>query len=167
MNDHDASAHPTILSADGARRRDRMLDELTGVIRRRRARRHAARIAGLAATVALGILAVRSATPSPRIPVPDPVAATQPAPATPRPSMIAIVESAPGTAARLESRTGVRLVEIIDDTTLLHALRDIGRPDGLIRTPAGTRLVSDIEPAPAPGQGPGVLQTLSPKQRIA
>jgi len=165
--DADDSIAPP-LSAAGQARRDAMLGDLLGSMRRVHARRRARRVgaAGLAvvACVGIGVVALRPSSPA---------ASNDPAPRTvespriaesPRPRVAPVAPSGPvieyaevrtddSSLDRLRARrSGV--IERIGDDALLATLADLGRPTGLIRTAGGVRVADAVVDPPA-GRGEG------------
>jgi hypothetical protein len=156
------------LSAAGLARREAMLGDLIGSMRRVHARRRARRVAaaGIAVIgcVGIGVFALRPSPPAtsngpvPRVveahhavPAPAPLPAAN-HPEHPAPSLpvveYAVVRTDDSAVDRLRAR-GSGLVERIGDDALLATLTDLGRPAGLIRTDVGVRLTDPIIDPPS------------------
>ncbi|MCA9290787.1 MAG: hypothetical protein KDA25_06640 [Phycisphaerales bacterium] len=143
------------LSAAGAARRERMLEDILGDMVARHRRRRVRRRAIGAAMVVIALAVVVA-----------PLVRTPPAPmSTPSPSLarqadasvrIRIVQSDPDVVARLAAPSSPGLVRRIDDDELVRTLVEVHRPAGLIRVGTEVRLsaavtgVDLIQPAPPP-----------------
>jgi hypothetical protein len=143
-------AEHTHLSEEGRARRDAIRAELAACVpheaARRRRRRTATRAAGVAAVLALAAGAWWwGSRPGAPLPAPTPSGPIAEGPAPPKPRIEIIrVGAEPGITERYAVDPAVR-AERIDDEELLGLLAEKGTPIGLVRTPQGVYLTSELE----------------------
>jgi hypothetical protein len=150
MNDSPESS----LTPQGHARREAMLAELTGSMRRTHRARRLRRRAINTAVLSLGVLVLArwglvetarlresprvADAPSPRLNPP-----ARNAPNGANSCSIAWIESDPNIVARLAARPTSRVV-VIDDLALVAVLAALDRPAGIIRTTDQVRLTADV-----------------------
>ncbi len=137
------------LSARGTARRDSMLAELDGAMRRRNARRVAMRVAVGVAPLLLvaaviwgrGVGAPNKLKPTGELPV-----ARSPEVLSTPVSWVQVVQSDAGILSRISVVTSEPRVTIISDSELQVLLASQGKPTGFVRTGGKMILVSDMTP---------------------
>jgi hypothetical protein len=159
-DEHSEPDGTAVLSLEGARRREEILQHAAGALQRRRMRRRGRQIAAAGAAALIALAAAVYVLPreghAPHAPIAElPERSAPPAPrqaddASPVPARslrVVVVHNDPTILERSRISGNARPVVHIDDDELLHLLAEAGRPEGLIRAGGRVMLTSEVQAA--------------------